>query len=73
MNQEFPDVQTGFRKARGTRDQIGNIHSFIRNQGNSRKTSTSASWSMQKPLAVWITTNWTILKEMGIPDTLPAG
>ena len=67
-NQEFPDVLTGFRKARGTRDQIGHIHSFIRKQGNSRKTSTSASWNMQKPLAVWITTNWKVLKEMGIPN-----
>ena len=32
------------------------------------KTSTSASLTMLKPLTVWITTNWKILKEMGIPD-----
>ena len=31
-----------------------------------RKTSTSASLTMLKPLTVWITTNWKILKEMGI-------
>ena len=37
---------------------------------NSRKTSTSASLTMPKPLTVWITTNWNILKEMGIPDHL---
>ena len=39
-------------------------------QRNSRKTSTSASLTMLKPLTVWITTNWKILKEMGIPDHL---
>ena len=33
-------------------------------QGNSRKTSTSASLAMLKPLTVWITTNWKILQEM---------
>ena len=37
-------------------------------QENSRKTSTSASLTMLKPLTVLITTNWKILKEMGIPD-----
>ena len=37
---------------------------------NSRKTSTSASVTMLKPLTVWITTNWKILQEMGIPDHL---
>ena len=37
---------------------------------NSRKTFTSASLTMSKPLTVWITTNWKILKEMGIPDHL---
>ena len=39
-------------------------------QGNSRKTSTSASLTTLKALTVWITTNWKILKEMGIPDHL---
>ena len=39
-------------------------------QGNSRKTSTSASLTTLKPLAVWITTNWKILKETGIPEHL---
>ena len=33
-------------------------------------TSISASWTMLKSLIVWITTNWKILKEMGIPDHL---
>ena len=35
---------------------------------NSRKTSTPASLTMLEPLTVWITTNWKIPKEMGIPD-----
>ena len=39
-------------------------------QESSRKTSTSALLTMPKPLTVWITTLWKILKEMGIPDHL---
>ena len=42
----------------------------LKKQENSRKTSTSALMSTLKPLTVWITTNWKILKEMGIPDYL---
>ena len=41
-----------------------------RKQGSSRETSTSASLTMLKSLTVWITTNWKILQEMGIPDHL---
>ena len=58
VNWELPDVQAGFRKGRGTRDQIANITWIIKKQENSRKTSTSASLTMLKPLTVWITTNW---------------
>ena len=39
-------------------------------QESSRKTTTSASLTMLKPLTVWITTNWKTLKEMGIPEHL---
>ena len=39
-------------------------------QESSRKTSISALWTIPKPLTVWITINWKILKEMGIPDHL---
>ena len=39
-------------------------------QESSRKTSTSALLTMPKPLTVWITINWKILQEMGIPDHL---
>ena len=56
MNHELPDVQAGFGKGRGTRDQIANIHWIIEKQENSRKTSTSALLTMLKPFIVWITT-----------------
>ena len=68
MNREFPDVQAGFRKGRGTRDPIANIHWIIQKSKQfQKKKSTSALLTTPKPLAVWITTNWKILKEMGIP------
>ena len=56
VNLELPDIQAGFRKGRGTSDQISNIWWIIeKKQENSRKTS--ASLTMLKPLTVWITTN----------------
>ena len=57
MNLELPDVQTGFRKGRGTRDQIVNTHWIMEKRESSRETSISALLTMPKPLAVWITTN----------------
>ena len=42
----------------------------LKKQQSSRETSLSALLTMPKPLTVWITTNWKILKEMGIPDHL---
>ena len=54
-NRELPDVQA--RKGRGTRDEIANIWWIIEKQENSRKTSTSASLTILKPLTVWITIN----------------
>ena len=56
MNLELPDVQAGFRKGRGTRDPIANIHWIIEKTRRFQK-STSASLTMLKPLTVWITTN----------------
>ena len=70
VNHKLPDVQAGFRKGRGTRDQIANIRWIMKKQEGSRKTSTSSLLTMPKPLTVWITTNWKILQEMGIPDHL---
>ena len=64
VNRELPDVQAGFRKARGTRDQIANIRwimekarEFWKKQESSRKTSISALLTIPKPLTVWITIN----------------
>ena len=57
VNRELPDVQAGFRKGRGIRDQIANIHWIMKKQESSRKTSISALLTMPKPLPVWITTN----------------
>ena len=56
-NRELPDVQDGFRKGRGTRDQIANICGSSKKQESSRKTSISALLTMPKPLTRWITTN----------------
>ena len=61
MNWELPDIQTGLRKGRGTRDQIANIHWIIEKakefQKQKQKT-TSASLTTQKPLTMWITKNY---------------
>ena len=69
------DVQAGFRKGRGTWDQIANICWIIEKAKEFQK-STSASLTTLKPLSVWITINLKFLnfkkipKEMGIPDHL---
>ena len=56
MNRELPDVQAGFRKGRGPKDQIANICWIIKKE-SSRKSSISALLTMPKPLTMWITTN----------------
>ena len=56
-NRELPDVQAGFRKGRGTRDQIATSAGSWIKQESSRKTSISALLTMPKPLTVWITIN----------------
>ena len=57
VNHELPDVQGGFRKGRGTRDQITNISWAIKKAREFQKTSISALLAMPKPLTVWITIN----------------
>ena len=57
VNRERPDVQAGFRKGRGTRDQIANIRWIMEKQESSGKISISALLTMPKPLTVWITIN----------------
>ena len=57
VNQELLDVQAGFRKGRGTRDQIADIHWIIENTKEFQKDIISALLTMAKPLTVWITIN----------------
>ena len=57
VKQELPDVQAGFRKGRGTRDQIANIHWIMEKAREFQKKSTSALLTMPNPLTVWITIN----------------
>ena len=58
VNQELPDVQAGFRKGRGTRDQIAKSAGSLKKQESSSKTPTSLLLTMPKPLTVWITITW---------------
>ena len=58
VNRELPDVQAGFRKGRGPRDQIANIHWIMEKAREfQKKTSISALLAIPKPLTVWITIN----------------
>ena len=58
VNREFPDVQAGFRKGRGTRDQIVNIQWIIEKAREfQKKASISALLTVPQPLTVWITIN----------------
>ena len=57
VNCELPDVQVGWRKGRGTRDQMPTSAGSFKKQEISRKTSISALLTMPKPLTVWITIN----------------
>ena len=57
LNHELLDVQAGFRKDKGTRDQIANICWIIEKAREMGKTSISALLAMPKPLTMWITTN----------------
>ena len=57
MNHELPDVQAGFRKGRGTRDQIANVCWIIEKSREFQENVSSASLTILKPLTVWITTD----------------
>ena len=68
MNYELSDVQAGFRKGRGTRNQNANLHWIIQKAGEfQKKTSISALLTMPKPFTVWIPTNWKISLFISIP------
>ena len=73
MNSEIPDVQAGFRKGRGTRDQIANIRWIIKKAREFQKNIYVCLLTMLKPLAVWITTNCgKFFKRWKYQTTLPA-
>ena len=57
MNRELTDVRAGFRKGRGTRDQIVNICWIMEKAREFQKTSISALLTMPNPLTAWITIN----------------
>ena len=57
VNHELPDVQTGFRKGTGARDQLPTSAESLKKQESSRETPISALLTMPKPLTVWITIN----------------
>ena len=71
MNCELPDVQAGFRKGRGTRDQIANIHWIME---KARKFQKNIYFCFIDYAKVFDSVDpnklWKILKEMGIPDHL---
>ena len=70
VNCEFPDVEAGFRKGRGTRDQIAIICWIIEKTREFQKTLISALLTMPKTLTVWITTHCGKFWKMGILDHL---
>ena len=65
MNHELPDVQAGFRKGRGTKDKIANIHWIIKKAREFQKIDYAKAFDCVDHNKLW-----KILKEMGIPDHL---
>ena len=68
MNQNLQNIHAEFKKSEKPDIKLPTIIESWIDQGNSRNISTSASFTM--PLNVWITTNWKILHETGVPDHL---
>ena len=66
VNRELPDSQAGFRKGRGTKNQIANILWIIEKARGFQKNI----YLVDHNKMMWITSNWKILKEMGMPDQL---
>ena len=72
VNHELPDVQAGFRKGRGTRDQIANIGWIIKKAREFQKNIYSCCIDYAKAFdCVDHNKLWKILKEMGTPDLPP--
>ena len=71
MNRELPDVQAGFRKGRGTRDQIANIHWIIEKAREVQKNIYFFFLDYAKAFdCVDHNKLWKILQDMGLPDHL---
>ena len=66
----FQMFKLDLEKAEEAEIKLSTYVGSSKKQESSRNTSTSALLTMPKPLTVWITTNWKILKEMGIPNHL---
>ena len=69
VNQELPGVQAGFRKGRGTRDQIANIHWIIKKARKFQRNTCFMDYAKAFD-CVYHNKLWKILEEMGIPDHL---
>ena len=71
VNRELPDIQAGFRKGRGTRDQIANIHWIMEKRVEFQKTIYFCFINYAKAFdCVNYNKLWKILQEMGIPEHL---
>ena len=70
VNQKLPDVQAGFRKGRGTRAQIANIHWIMEKAREFQKNIYFSFIDYAKAFDCVDPTNWKILQEMGILDHL---
>ena len=70
MNHNFQTFRLDLEMAEEPKIKLPTSIGSLKKQENSRKTSISALLTMPKPLNMWITINWKILKEMGIPDHL---
>ena len=70
MNRELPNVQTVFRKGRGTRDQLANICWIIEKAREFQKNIYFCFIDCAKSLCVYPNKLWKILKETGVPDHL---
>ena len=66
----FQMFKLDFKKAEEAEIELPTSAGSWKKQESSRKTSISALLTMPKPLTVWITINWKIVQEMGIPDHL---
>ena len=82
MSHELPDVQAGFRKGRGTRDQIANIHWIIEKVREFQKNSSVQSlscvqlfdipWTAARQASLSVTNSWSLLKVISIESVMPS-